>query len=99
VNHANVDADRMDFASQDRLGSQEGVLSVRQFDPKLAIRGERQPIKKSLPENRNGNPGPEAIVLQNDSRNLSCWLIGDQNIRLPLKGPETTIGLERSSGD
>src|ERR1700686_811637 len=27
-----------------------------------------------------------AIVLQNDSGHLSCWLICDQNIRLPLKG-------------
>jgi hypothetical protein len=40
-----------------------------------------------------------AIVLQNDSRNLSCWLICDQNIRLPLKGAETIVLLERSSGD
>src|ERR1700741_5436650 len=35
------------------------------------------------------------IVLQNDSGHLSCWLICDQNIRLPLRVPEATVFPER----
>ena len=36
-----------------------------------------------------------AIVLRNDSGDLSCWLICDQNIRLPLRVPETIVSRER----
>jgi hypothetical protein len=38
-----------------------------------------------------------AIVLQNDSRNLPCWLISDQKIRLPLKSAENIVPLERAA--